>query len=98
MARYKLCNYKKIKNKVPLPQVFVSLVDFGYPVRPLFFMLPKLLNNLFGFPIFLILSVPDKGVTCGVGTANPLTEDLSSPSVISGVHVARSLVFLFSGL
>jgi hypothetical protein len=52
MARYKLCNYKKIKNKVPFPQVFVSLVDFGYPVRPLFFMLPKLLNNLFGFPIF----------------------------------------------
>jgi hypothetical protein len=53
MARYKLCKNKKIiKNKVLLPQVYVSLVDFGYPVRLLFFMLPKLLNNLFGFPIF----------------------------------------------
>ena len=44
-----------IKYKVLIPRAYVTLVDFGYPVYALLFLLPKTFTNI------LALGVPDEG-------------------------------------
>jgi len=45
-----------IKTKFLLPQAYVTLVEFCYPVYVLVLLLTKILQ-LFGFPIFLFLAL-----------------------------------------
>jgi hypothetical protein len=44
-----------ITYKVLIPRAYVTLVDFGYPVYALLFLLPKTFTNI------LALGVPDEG-------------------------------------